>query len=247
MGDVMPARGLVGCVPGLASRALTPQIVCGLLDVCALVGVLHAPTLPACGLGRGLRTTPGAVSFARVLGVTARSLLAAAGPAVIVRDHAVRGTSPVAVRGHGTVLSSPLTGLSHGRGVGDLGRVAGIVWRLMLPPRIAATLGRGWGLLLRLRAAPYHGSSLLCETSPGCSSVCRGPANSGRWLRALHFWLPPSPVLGRCLDPLHRSQLQPPLRVRLSECPLRVWSLPQVVTAIGSSGQQERSRESPPL
>ena len=122
--------------------------------------------LPACDLGspgRGLRTAPGAVGFAHTLGVTAcgldesaRVLLAAAGPAVIVRDCTVPGTGPVTVCGHGTGLSSPLTGLSHGRGVGNLDGVAGIVRRLMVPPRITATLVRRWGLLLRLRAAPLE-------------------------------------------------------------------------------------------
>ena len=78
------------------------------------------------------------IGFARTLRVTtrgldekARALLAAAGPAMVVRDHVVPGTG----------RSSPLTGLGHGRGVGDLGGVARIVRRLMVPPRIAATLG----------------------------------------------------------------------------------------------------------
>ena len=54
----------------------------------------------------------------------------------------------------------------------------------MVPPRIAATLGCGWSLLLRLRAAPSLSPSLLCRTSPGCSSACHGPVNSGMQLRA---------------------------------------------------------------
>ena len=55
-GNVVPARGLLGHVPGLGGR--------GLMDVCALVGSLHSLPLPACGPGRGLRTVPGAVGFA---------------------------------------------------------------------------------------------------------------------------------------------------------------------------------------
>ena len=151
-GDVVHARGLVDRVPGLASRALTPQLVRSHVDACALVGDHHALPLPMCGLGgpgRGLRTIPRAVGFDCTLGVTARglarstrALLAAAGPTVTVRDHTDPGT------GHGTGLSSPLSGFSHGRGVGGLGGVTGIVRRLMVPPRIAVTLGHGWGLPL---------------------------------------------------------------------------------------------------
>ena len=43
MGDVVPTRSLIGRVPGLARRALTPRAVCGLADACALVGSFHAP------------------------------------------------------------------------------------------------------------------------------------------------------------------------------------------------------------
>ena len=77
MGDVVPARGLVGRVPGLASRALDPRTVHGLVDVCALIGALHFPPLPMCSLGgpgRGLWTTSWAVGFTHALGVTAHSL-----------------------------------------------------------------------------------------------------------------------------------------------------------------------------
>ena len=107
MGDIVPARGLMGHLPSLASRALAPQAVHGLVDACALVRSLRAPPLPAYGLGgpgRSLRTAPGSVRFACALGVTARglderarALLAASGPAVIVRDRVVPGTSPVTV------------------------------------------------------------------------------------------------------------------------------------------------------
>ena len=77
MGNVVPARGLVGRVPGLASRALDPWTVRGLVDVCALIGALHFPPLPMCGLGgpgRGLWTASWAVGFTHALGVTAHSL-----------------------------------------------------------------------------------------------------------------------------------------------------------------------------
>ena len=111
----MPARGLVGCLPGLASHALATRPVRGLVDECALTGALHTPPLPLCGLSRGLRNTSGAVGFVRALGVaicgldeSASSLRAAAGPAVIVHDHAVPGIGLVTV-------------LSCGRGVGDQG------------------------------------------------------------------------------------------------------------------------------
>ena len=130
-GDIVPDRGLLGCVPGLASHALAPRPVRCLVDACALVGALHALLLPAYGLGgpgRGFWTAPRPVGFACALGVTARglaesalALLAAASPAVIVRDHTSPGTSLVTAHGHGAALSSPLTGLGHGSGVGDLG------------------------------------------------------------------------------------------------------------------------------
>ena len=49
-GDVVPARGLVGCLPGLASHALPTRPVRGLVDECALAEALHTPPLPPCGL-----------------------------------------------------------------------------------------------------------------------------------------------------------------------------------------------------
>ena len=199
--------------PGLASRALAPRSVRSLVGVCAVVGSLHILPLPACSPGRGLQTAPGAVGFTHTLGVTARgfdesawALLAAAGPAVIVFALTGPSTSPVTFRGHGAGLSSPPTGLSHERGVGVLGGVARIVWRFLVPPRIAATLGRECDLLLRLQTAPSCGLSLFCGTSPGCSSVCRGPTSSGMRLQALCFWLLPSSQLGCCLDLLPWSR-----------------------------------------
>ena len=103
----------------------------GLVDACTLVGSLHALPLLACSLSGPshiLWTAPGAVGFARALGVTAhgldestRALLVAVGPTVIVHAHAGPGTSLLTACGHGTGLSSPLTGLGHGSGVGGLG------------------------------------------------------------------------------------------------------------------------------
>ena len=173
----MPAHGLIGHVPGLASH--------GLVDESALTGALHAPPLPVGGLGissLGLQTANGVVGFTRVLGVTVRGLdastcvlQAATGPCVIVHGHSGPATDLVTV----TSCFSPLTGLNHGIEVGGLGGVAGMAWRLLVPPGIVTTLGRGWCLPLRLRAAPPHGPRLLCRTSPSCSSACRGPVNSG--------------------------------------------------------------------
>ena len=106
-GDVVPAHGLVGRMPGLASRAFAPRPVCGLLDVGTLAGALHAPSLPMGSLiipGRGLWTA--AVRFAHALGVTvcgldesACALLAAAGAGMIICGHRYRSrtvTKPVA-------------------------------------------------------------------------------------------------------------------------------------------------------
>ena len=112
----------------------------------------------------------------------------------------------VTIRVHGTGHFSPLAGPGHGREFGGQGGVAGIVWRLKVPPKIAAALGCRWSQLLRLRAAPSLGPSLRCRTSPGCSSACRGPVNSGMRLWSLCFRLLPAPVLGLCLVPLHRCR-----------------------------------------
>ena len=243
-GDVMPARGLVGCMTGLASRALAPQPVHGRVDECALAGAHFAPPLPACGLGSpdcGLQTATGAIWFAHALGVTvhvldksaralgvtvhvldksalalgvtvhvldksARALWAAAGSDVIVCGHAVPATGLVTVRGYRTDCFSLLTGPGHRGEVGGQGGVAGIVWRLMVPPGIAVTLGCGWSLLLQLRAAPSLSPSLRCRTSSGCSSACWGPVNSGMRLQALCFRLLPVSVVGCCLVPLRQCR-----------------------------------------
>ena len=97
-GDVVPTHGLVGRVPGLASRSLAPRPISGLVDEGTLAGALDAPPLPAGGLGDpglGLRIATGAVGFARALRVTvygldesARARLAAAGSGLIVCGHA---------------------------------------------------------------------------------------------------------------------------------------------------------------
>ena len=145
----VPVRSLVGRVTGLASRTLSPRTVRGLVDEGTLAGILHSPLLPACGLvgpSRSLRTATCLIEFARALGVTVRGLddcahvrLAIARPSVTVCGH----TSPATGR------PFPLTVRGLGRGVGGLGGVTGIARRLLLPPGIAATLGRGWSLPLR--------------------------------------------------------------------------------------------------
>ena len=151
MSVVVPARGLLVRMAVLTSRSPAPRAVRGLVDACTLAGPLHAPLLPMNGLtgpGCGLRTTTGAVAFARPLGVTAcgldentRICPASAGPTVVV----------LALVGTGPGLSSPLPG--HGRGAGSQGRAVGIVQRLMMSPRIEATLGLVQVLPLWLLAA----------------------------------------------------------------------------------------------
>ena len=124
-GDVVPTPGLVCRVAGLTSCALAPQPIRGRVDKCVLSEAHHASSLPACGLsgpGRGLRTAPGAVEFARTLGVSvrsldesARTLCTAAGSIVTVCGHAVPATGLVTVRGHETSRFFPLTSPVHGR------------------------------------------------------------------------------------------------------------------------------------
>ena len=128
------------------------------VDVGALTGILHTPLLPMCGLGgsgHGFRTTTGLVEFARTFRVTVRGLdnctrvrLAGVRPGVTVRGHTGPATGRVTVAGHGTGHPSPLTVRGRGRRVASLGGVAGIARRLLLPPGIAVTLGRGWSLPL---------------------------------------------------------------------------------------------------
>ena len=69
----MPTLGLRGRVPGLASRALAPQTVRGLVDESACAVTRHAPPLPICGLdapGLGLLTATGTSEYTRALGAT---------------------------------------------------------------------------------------------------------------------------------------------------------------------------------
>ena len=172
----------------------------------ALDGIRHALPLPMCGPGRGLQTATGLAEFACALGVAVRSLdecvralLAVTRPGVTVRGHTGPVTGHVTVAGHGIGPFSPLTVRGRGRGAGVQGGVPWIAWRLFLPPGIAATLGRGWSLPLQWRAAPPLCPRLLCRTSPGCSSACRGSLLRGMQLGGLCFRLRVSPVLGRCL------------------------------------------------
>ena len=118
-------------------------------------------------------------------------------------DHSRSRSNQYRSRDCGTGLSSPLTNLGHESIVGGLGGVAGIMRGLMVPSRIAVPLGHGWGLPLRLWAAPSWGPNLLYMTLPSGSSVCWDHVSSGMWLWALRFRLLPSPVLDRCLDLLH--------------------------------------------
>ena len=105
--------------------------------------------------GRSLGTATSPVEFARTHGVTIRSpdecahvCLAVARPSVTGRGHTGPTTGRVTVAGHGTVHPFPLTVRGLGRGVGGLSGVAEIARRQLLPPGIAATLGRGWSLPL---------------------------------------------------------------------------------------------------
>ena len=81
-------------------------------------------------------------------------------------------TGRVLVAGHMTARPFLQTVHGLGKGVGGLGGVAGITQRQLLPPGIAATLGREWSLPLRLQVAPFLDSRPLCRTLPGCSSAC---------------------------------------------------------------------------
>ena len=225
-GIIMPVRGLVGRIPSLSSCSLAPRPIHSLVNAGALASTLHAPPLPAYDLGGpglGLQTATGPVGFARSLSVTvcgldecAHTLLAVTGHGVTVCGHTGFAT------GHRIGPFSPLTIRGHGIEAGSLGGVAGIERKLLRPPGIAATLGRGRSL--RWRAALSPGPHLLCRTSPGCSSACWGPMLSAMRLWALRFRLLASPVC--CLVLLLRSRQKPPLHVRLQVFPLQVWVLP---------------------
>ena len=81
-------------------------------------------------------------------------------------------------RSHG---SSPflLTDRSLGKGGGGLGGVARSALRQLLHSGIAATLGRGWSLPLRLQVALFLGSRPPCQTLPGYYLACQVPWRSG--------------------------------------------------------------------
>ena len=97
---------------------------------------------------------------------SSRVLLAATSPAVIVCTDAVTGTGLVTARSlkaglSSPLLSSPLTGLSHGSRAGSQGGVTGIVQRLMVPPRIAVTRSRAGSASAVLGSSlPGHEPSL---------------------------------------------------------------------------------------
>ena len=169
-GIVVSVHGLGGRVTGLESRALATWTARILVDDGALTVTRHSPLPPMCGLGGpgyGRQTATGPVGFARALGVTVRSLadcacvrLAVMRPGVTNRGHTSLAS------GHATVCPFLLTVRSLGKGVGGLGRVAGIARRQLFLPGIAATLGRGWSLPMWLRLAPFLDSRPLCRTLP---------------------------------------------------------------------------------
>ena len=86
----MPVRGLGGRVISLASRALAPRSVRGLVDVGTLAG-----------LGCGLRTATGLVEFARTLRVTVRDLDKCAGVHLAFARPPGRLAGPCLLRGCG--------------------------------------------------------------------------------------------------------------------------------------------------
>ena len=135
------------------SRALVPRTVCGLVDRGAPAVTCLAPLLTVCGLGgpgRSLRTATGLVGCSRGLDECARIRLAVARPGVTSPSHT----------GHVTVLPSLRIVRGLESGVVGLGGVAGITWGLW-PPGVAATLGRGWILLLWLRGLLYYSAHAL--------------------------------------------------------------------------------------
>ena len=150
-GVVMPVCGLGGRVTSLTSCALVPRTFRGLVDEGALAVTCHTPLLPVSGLsgpGRGLQTATGPVGCARALEVTVRILdectrvhLAVTRPGVTGLGHRGLTTSHVTIdTGHMTARPSPLIVCGLGSGVGGLGGVAGIAWRIR-SPGMAATLG----------------------------------------------------------------------------------------------------------
>ena len=183
-GVAVPVHSLEGRVTGLASHALAPRIVRGLVDDSAIAVTLPFPFLSMCGPddpGCSLLTATGTVEFARTLGVTIRG-----------HDDCARVCLAIA-SGHTGPATGCMTALlfflivrGHGRGVSSLDGVAGIPRRLLLLPRIAATLGQRCCLPLRLRVAPSFFPCPLSLTSSGCSSACWGPWCSGMRLLGLY-------------------------------------------------------------
>ena len=207
-----------------------------------------------CGLGGpgcGLQTHTGLVGFAHALRVTVcgldectRALLAVTRPSVTVRVHTGTATGLVTITGHGTGPFSPLTVRSQGIGVGGQGGATGIARRLLLPPGIAATLGQGWRLPLRWRAAPVPCPRLLCRTSPGCSSACQGPLRDA----VVGSLFSAAGVTGAGVLP---GPAAPVMSSAPSEClsvsvPARIVVSPAgAASAIGSAGQHECAWEFP--
>ena len=252
---VVPVRGLGGRVTGLASRTLVPRTVRCLVDEGALAGIRHAPLLPACGLGgpgpgRSLQTATSPIEFTHALRVTVCGLdecacvhLAVTRPGVTGCGHTGPANGHVTIAGHETIHPFPLTVRSLRMGVGSLSGVAGIARRQLLPPGIAATLGRGRSLPLRLRVAPFLGSRPLCRTLPGCSSACQGPLRSGMQLWGLCFRLLASPVLPVLAAPVTSAA---PVACSSASVPAPgVVSSAGAASATGSPGRHERARVSP--
>ena len=233
-GDIVPARGLVGRVASLASRALTPWPVRGRGDECALTGACHAPPLPMCGLGGpscGLRTATGGIGFAHALGVTvrglnesARALRAAVGSDVIVGGHAF----PTTGRERSRNWSLPLNGPSHGREVGgQRSRQNQVEAHGSFQDR--STSG------LRVESVPAVAGSSIPQPMPSLQDLAKlflslsGSREQWDVVAGSAFSAASGPVLGHCLVPLHRCRWQLPPRVRLQVCPLWVGVLPLVL------------------
>ena len=97
-------------------------------------------TLPLCPCA--VSAVPVALWTATDLVEFTCSLLPVARPGVTVGSHTGPATGHVTVTGHGTGPFSPLTVHTRRRGAGGEGGVTRIARRLLLPPGIAATLGR---------------------------------------------------------------------------------------------------------
>ena len=149
------------------------------------------------------------------------------------RDRSLsRGSRYQSVNGHGT-----------GREIGGQGRVAGIVWRLKVPPMIAATLGCGWNLLLR--AAPSLSPSLRCRTSPGSSSACRGSCEQWDAIAGSRFSAATGSGAGSLTGPAVPVPVAAPSVCSSASVPAPGGGSPTgAASANGLAGRRERSRES---